>query len=238
MIGEEELMAYADGELTGADKARVEAALAADADLRTRLGKHRRLRSLLQQAYAPVLDEEVPAQLVEAVQAPAAPAPVIDLAAARAKRAPILREWRTREWGAMAAVLIVGVLVGGPMMNRDGLVGDDMVAKGALARALETQLAADEGAVRIGVSFRTADGAACRTFVADRGALSGLACKEDGAWRIDMALRGERKDATAFRMAAAETPPTVLARVEELAGEQGAMDASAERAARDRSWRD
>jgi len=238
----EELMAYADGELTGDDKARVEAAIAGDSALRAEVERHRRMRGLLQKAYGGVIDEPMPAHLTQAARgtAPEAAEAPIDLAAARAKRiaAPVLREWRGREWGAMAAALIVGVLVGGQTLNRGGLIGDDLVAQGALSRALETQLAADEGRqIRIGVSFVNATGAPCRTFAADRGALQGLACKDAGAWRIDTALRGEQQSATEFRMAAVETPAALLARVEDLANDQGTLDAAAERAARDGGWK-
>ncbi len=232
----EDLMAYADGELDGAAKARVEAAIAADPALRAVVVDHRKLRGRLSAAYAPVLDEAVPARLVQAAQAKPATDNVVAFGAARAKRLP--PQWSAREWGAMAAALLVGVIVGGQALRpQGGVVAENgaLEARGALARALDTQLAADAGAVRIGVTFRTIDGDICRTFAADGGALNGLACKEDDEWRVDVAMRGETRPATEFRTAAAETPPEVLARVDALiAGEP--LDATQEKAARDGKW--
>ena len=234
-VTSEELMAYADGELEGADKARVEAALADAPDLQARVEKHRALRGSLAVAYAPVLDEPVPARLVNAAKA----APVVDnvvpIGAARARR-----PWGVREWGAMAASLVVGLLVGAQALRPDAgpIVASDgaLEARGALARALDTQLAADNGAVRIGVTFRTQAGETCRTFAADAGALNGLACHEDARWRVDMAMRGEARPATEFSTAGSETPAAVLSRVEALiAGDP--LDAAAEKAARDRRWK-
>ena len=233
-VTEEELMAYADGELTGADKARIEAALADAPDLRAAVEKHRALRGQLASAYAPVLDEPVPSRLVDAVQSKAAADNVVSIGAARTRR-----QWSVREWGAMAASLMVGLLVGaqalrpeaGPIVATNGA----LEARGALARALDTQLAADAGAVRIGVTFHTRAGDTCRTFAADAGALSGLACREDARWRVDMAMRGEAHPATEFSTAGSETPPAVLARVEALMNGDP-LDASAEKAARDRRW--
>jgi hypothetical protein len=139
----------------------------------------------------------------------------------------------------MAAALLVGVLLGAQSLRGGDLVSvadGGLVARGALARALDDQLAGDAGAVRIGVSFRTADGGACRTFSAEAGAFNGLACKDDATWRIDMAMRGEKHPATEFRTAAAETPTAILERAEAMmAGEP--LDAVGERAARDAGWR-
>ncbi len=235
-VTHEDLMAYADGELDGADKARVEAAIAAAPDLRAVVDGHRALRSRLSAAYAPVVEEPVPARLLDAVRAQPAMDNVVSLGAARAKRTP--GQWQAREWAAMAAALLVGVIVGGQALRPASAIvaaNGGLEARGALARALDTQLAADQGAVRIGVTFRTIDGDTCRTFAAQGGGLNGLACKENAKWRVDMAMRGESRPATEFRTAAAETPPEVLARVDAMiAGEP--LDAVQEKDARARRW--
>lgn len=234
-VSPEELMAYADGELGEADVARVESALAADPALQAQVEKHRALRASLSAAYEPILEEPVPARLTGAARRDAG---VVHLSAARAKRvAPT--GWLVREWAAIAAALVVGVIVGGRMLGGDGLVttaNDGLVARGVLARALDGQLAAESGPVRIGLSFRTADSRACRTFAADNGALNGLACRDGSEWRIDMTMRGEARVRTDFRTAAAETPAPILERAEALmAGDP--LDAAAERAARDTGWK-
>ena len=65
MITAEELIAYADGELDGADRARIEAALAADPALAAKVDKQRALRAKLARAYAPIADEAAPQRLVD-----------------------------------------------------------------------------------------------------------------------------------------------------------------------------
>jgi len=72
-IPDETLMAYADGELEPAQRADVEAALAANPTLAQRVEQHRALRRKLNAAFDPVLMETVPNALVVTVHtAPAA----------------------------------------------------------------------------------------------------------------------------------------------------------------------
>jgi hypothetical protein len=72
IITEELLMAYADGELDGAehaaDRARIEAAMRADPDVARRIESHRALRRQLGATFDPVLDEPVPDRLIAAVR--------------------------------------------------------------------------------------------------------------------------------------------------------------------------
>jgi len=104
----EELMALADGELSGEEAARVEAAIAADPVLARRLEAERGLRAALRGRLDPVAQEPVPLALTDLIAraaaadagqattdkvapapAPAAapsPAEVVDLAAARTRR--------------------------------------------------------------------------------------------------------------------------------------------------------
>lgn len=239
----EQLMAYADGELAGVEKALVEAALAEDAKLRATVERHRALRSKLAGAFVPVLDEPVPQRLVDAakaapeIEAPAKAPNIIDFATARVKKIG----WSTREWGAMAACLMVGLLIGGGglqkpdpnMLARNG----GLYANGKLERALDTQLASDTArTVRIGLTFRDADGDVCRTYAYEGGGVNGLACREGEDWRVQMAVSGEARPASEFRTASVETPQAVLTAVETMIDED-VMNAADERAARDGGWR-
>lgn len=212
-VTEEMLMAHADGELSADDRAMVDAAVAADPALAARLALHQRLRSRISGAYQPVMEEPVPERLLNAAR----PSNVVDLAARRSR---IVR------WGAMAACLVAGVLVGVGVPRG----GDPMQARGDLAAALDTQLASTQSdeAIRIGLTFRDGEGALCRTYTAPKQA--GLACREEGDWRIRMAVAHEQVAGPDFRTAAAETPAPILAAVEGMiAGEP--MDAEAEAAA-------
>ena len=62
-VSDETLMAWLDGELDQAARSDVEAALAADAALRERLERQRRLRARLAAHYGPVAEQPVPARL-------------------------------------------------------------------------------------------------------------------------------------------------------------------------------
>lgn len=252
-ISDEQIMAYADGELDPQEAALVEQAIAVDPALAEKVARHRALRAKVSKAYAGTLDEPVPERLLAAVRSRAnkAPAEVVDLQAMREKKrqaaaAPAARQWPRAAWGAMAASLIVGVLVGQVLEFGGGrsLVrpeGGSLVADGALDKALNTQLAsanvpADEP-VHVGISFVSADKSYCRTFrAAQNEGMAGIACREDGKWAVRFAMSGgAQAEGSDYRMASSETPPAVLQAVESMiAGEP--LDAEREAAAAARKW--
>lgn len=231
-IDDAKLMAFVDGELSAAERDEVEAAVAADAELRAKLAAHQRLRTRLSAAFDGALDEPLPARLLEATQKEPQPAKVVNLAERRAAR-----RWAGREWGAMAASLVLGLLVGlGVTRTQTPLIEPTeggLAARGALSRALETQLASDDASiVRIGLTFRNEEGAFCRTFDLTRAATAGLACRGDDGWSVEMTAAGA--GGGEVRMAGASEE--ILAAVEaSIAGDP--LGADAERAARDAGWR-
>ncbi len=240
-FSDETVMAYADGELDAATRAAVEAAMALDAQLAQRVARQRALRGRLHAALDPVLDEPLPQRLLASVQG--APAP------RRADRIPLQHRaaprWSWPQWGAIAASLVAGVLLG-PLLLRtpaDAVLSRDgqVLASGALARALTGQLASNQppGApVQIGVSFRARNGDYCRTFVLrDESALAGLACRAQHAWRLEVLAHTPALPAAAagYRPAGSALPASVTHTLDELiAGEP--LDAGAEAAARQRGW--
>ena len=242
-FSDETLGAYADGELDAATRAAVEAALASDPQLAQRIAAYRALRERLQQAFAPVLAEPVPERLLERAQGasgPERPSNVIEL-----QRRPRAR-WSWPQWGAMAASLVIGALLG-PLLLRSptGNIsvdtrGGQMLAQGMLERALSEQLAGTQpaaAAVQIGVSFRARSGDYCRTFVLrETQSLAGLACRAGAAWQVVALAQGERPGAAgSYRPAASALPPAVAGTLDELiAGEP--LDAAGEAAARARGW--
>lgn len=273
-FSDETLMAYADGELGEPERSAVEAAEREDPAVAASIARHRALRSNVFAAFAGVLDEPVPVRLQPpgAGAGPAARAPtrtgtVASLDAARERKAKAReavqaampasvprRAWP--RWGALAASLAVGVLVGSVWMQGGtgggdpGFVATDasgrLLAQGELAGALSQQLAGDAGdaidaktgkRVRIGVSFAARGGGYCRSFTAGRSA--GLACREGDSWRIPVlqdAPATAPADSAAYRQAAGTAPAAVLevidARIDGMT-----LDAAAERAARDRGWK-
>lgn len=240
------LMAYADGELDPAQRAAIAQAIQDDPAVAAAVARHQALRQDVFAAFAGTLDEPVPARL----QPRAAPQ-VHDLAAARAAREEARQQEQERrqrrpawpQWGALAASLAVGVLAGTLGTGWFGAGSDLALARGAdgeltaggrLAQVLDRQLAQEAGSgdVRVGLSFVSQDGSYCRTFRV--GGSSGLACREDGAWRIPV-LADSPAQAGAYRQASAELPTAVLDAVDaRIAGTT--LDAAAEQAARARGW--
>lgn len=220
MDRDERLMAYVDGELQAADRAAFEQELGADPELQRQVERQQALRRRLAATFDPVLDEPVPLELTLAAQA----------ANTRAGA------WRAPHWAAMAACLAVGVLVGRSVLVERGPFTDALVARGEVARALDQRLAADQGPIRVGLSFRTAEGRYCRTFQSAPDRLAGLACRHPQGWRAEALTTWAPGQETGYRQAGSETPAPVLAAVDSLISGE-ALDAASERAARDRGWK-
>ncbi len=172
-LTDEMLMAYVDGELDDEARAAVERAMAGDAEIARRIADQQSLRRKLSAAYDPVLAEPVPDRLIAAARTAPAEASRSNVIPLRGRRPALARRWSMREWTAIAASLILGALVSAlvlrsfeetPVLSRGGR----LVAGGALAASLSTQLAsrqAPDAPVAIGVTFIAKSGDYCRTFV-------------------------------------------------------------------------
>lgn len=244
-FSDETLMAYADGELEPAEREQIERAMRDDLDLAARVERHRALRMDVFAAFAPVLDEPMPARLTAA----ALPDKVASLDAVRGRAAVApaapRRAWSWREWGGMAASLLVGLLAGN-LLTGDGqspttvatVASADgaLAATGALAEALSSQLAVSQpsGAdIKIGVSFVARDGALCRSFIA--GTAAGLACRSGGQWTLPVVTEVEQQGGGQYRQAGGAMPAAVMDAIDaRIAGP--ALDAEGERAARQEGW--
>jgi hypothetical protein len=163
----------------------------------------------------------------------------IDLNSRRSERRSQGGWFGVPQWAAMAATLALGLVVGNmvggrsdsPVVNRDGM----LVAAASLDQKLDRQLASAgaNGPVRVGLTFRDRQGGVCRSFI-DRAA-SGLACREEGDWRIRGLFPAPEGQSAGYRMAAGEDPRLAALIDETIAGEP--FDAAQERAARDKGWR-
>jgi hypothetical protein len=158
-----------------------------------------------------------------------------------ARATPLPARWQWRQWGAIAASLALGVFAGAlgwrQVQGKDaspiGRQGDALVAQGELAAALSQQLAAQAGPVQLGISFQAKQGNYCRSF--RLGATAGLACHEDGQWRIPVLAQQEGQQNMAYRQAGSTMPPAVLEAIDQrIAG--SSLDAAAEREARAQGW--
>ncbi len=253
-FSEETLMAYADGELDAETRAAIERRMAADPDIARRVAQHLMLARRIGAAFDPVLREAVPDRLKDAAAgsadaraaAAAGTGTVVDLSKLRAaKVARPARTWFWPQWSAIAASLVVGVLAGRMVLPdrppaQMGADGDGIVARGALERALSTQLASTQAGnapIRIGVSFLSKSGAYCRTFVLANG-LAGLGCRAGSDWHLEAVARAPTgtQSAGAYRMASDEMPTAVMREVEQrIAG--SALNAREEEAALRKAWR-
>ena len=245
-FSDETLMAYADGEVDADLRRQIEAAMALDPSIAERIAQHRNLRADLGAAFNPVLDEPMPARLLDAAAASPASkqASITDLNAARSAKQRAVRppgRWSWREWGAIAASLIIGILAGRTALQpaRSELFATSaagIVARGELSAALTDQLggAVKGGNVLIGLTFRDREGEYCRTFVTTSAA--GFACREANTWQVRALsehVPGQRSGE--YRMAGTVLPQAILTAVEDtMAGE--ALDREQEQAARASDW--
>jgi len=244
----ETLMAYADGELDAATRTAIETEMATDPQVAAEVASHRALQARLSAAFAGVIHETVPDALIATARtAPASrSAQVADIAAARdARQVKATRKWSWPEWGAIAASLIAGVLGGHAMLDggsADSIVASNgrMIAAGALASALDTQLggATEPSQLQIGASFRSKSGEYCRTFtLKEEAALAGMACRDANQWQVRALAQSEAAATTGdYKMASTSLPPVIAQAVaESMDGE--ALDSEQEAAARERGWR-
>lgn len=244
-LDDETLMAYADGELDPEQRAEIEAAIATDSDLARRVEHHRALRAKVSGAFTKVLDLPVPERLENVARAGATPAAsnhgkVLQFPT-RTARAPGT-PWRAREWVAMAASLVMGVMLGWRFLtpaDSDAFVAgrDALLAGGELARALEYQLASEQRGdepVLIGLTFQALEGHFCRSFVLRASRTAGLACRVGSDWQIP-ATDSSPLAQGAMQQASSAVTPAIL-RAIEARMDGASLDADAERSARIKGW--
>jgi hypothetical protein len=232
---DDRIHAYVDGELDAFTAARLEAASAQDATLKARIERQRRLRRQLTASFEPVLDEPIPARLLEAVKN--SPANVTPLHATR-PRPRIQPLWL----GALAASLVIGLAIGWLAPRESGLpiaVGrDGLVATGYLDAALSQSLSSDgrtAKGVQVPLSFRASNGAYCRGFSLANGT-DGLACRTTEGWHIEAMGQAAAGPAQDYRQAGSALSPAVLAAIgERQAGDT--LDVEQEQQVRAAGWR-
>jgi hypothetical protein len=242
---DETLMAYADGELDAAQRAQIDAAIAQDPGLALRVQEHKALRARMTGAFSRVLDQPIPERLEAAARlGTRADAPArgnVIRFPARSARAPS-PPWRAREWIAMTASLLLGVLLSWrllvPANSALFEAGEGgLLARGELARALENQLASEQSGgerVLIGLTFKAHDGNYCRSFVLRAARTAGLACRVGSEWQVpatDSSLVSEG----GMQQANSALPPSIL-RIIEARMEGTALDAEGEKNARLGTW--
>lgn len=224
------LMTFVDGELSPADRNRVESALVADPALRTRIEALRGTRTAARDAF-PIAVDPLDAALTARIRAHATGTTARRFAPERLI-APRLRHpalWAGLAVAGFAAGIGVGWLAPGAAPTGMMLEPGGRIADGALTRVLDTRRAADgadTGGRRVVLTFQTVDGEWCRTFAADVDGVAGLACREGDGWQARVITPWVAPD-TGLRTASAETPPAILAEVDALISGQ-TLDSAAE----------
>lgn len=227
----EQIAAYADGELSGAELEEVEAAIAQDPELARQVEAHRTLKARLAGHYAPILEQGVPDKLADMLKPDDNADNIVSFAAERQRRglAPMIRRWAPIAGPALAASLVLAV-----WQPWQGNVPEGYAGPG-LAEVLDTQLASSQpvdAETRILLSFENREGDLCRAWRTP--GEGGIACRDESGWRIvqQMALGGSA--VTQYRQAGSEAD--LLEAAQEMAA-GGALDAEAEARAAARNWR-
>jgi hypothetical protein len=201
-IPDETLSAFVNGKLEGAERQRIEQAIARDRRIAQRVAKHRALRGGLDSAFNIILRQSTRAPREAARKVTPGSAQIIDLARVRAERARAGRPRRAPRSSrfAMVAALAVGLAAGGLLahLNAGGALtqyeGGSLSARGALARALNEQIVGQVPAsakIRILSTYRMKTGNYCRSFtVASAQSLMGLACRSRDQWQLQSLLSG------------------------------------------------
>lgn len=233
-IGRDELAAFVDGELTGAQAREIEAAAAADPALMRDLERHRALKAQLCARFDPIIAEPVPEALVALLRGEPnkSATNVVEFAEARERSAEKRRlpRWSLVAGPALAASLALVMFV--PRSSDELRPYADAQLAGLLDQRL-VALQAPREATRVLLSFRDRSGAYCRAFSGNDG--GGIACRDDAGWKLEAMGEGSAGSGSDYRMAGAGDAD-ILARAQALAA-GAALDANQEAAARARGWR-
>lgn len=235
-VTDEQIAAYADGELAGEELAQVEAAVAADPALASKVEAHRALKAKLGAHFAPILDQPVPDHLSAMLRPSEQTAEVVSFAQERSKRglAPIVRRWGVYIGPALAAA-VVAAAVFLPRIGGSDPIPTDGMAGPQLASVLDNQLVADqnpEAETRILLSFEQEPGRLCRVY---RGEVAGgIACRNEQGWQIEREMLLGDGQSTEFRQAGSDAE--LMAAAQSMAT-GGALTAEEEAAAKAKGWR-
>lgn len=213
---DEDLMAYADGEMPAAQAESLARLIATDETLRQRVEMFRQSRSLVAGTLKPLADTPVPDSLEKSIRDMIAKSSAAAPAAAMGdgdagnvvafKPKPAQAAARTpRPWSmplaAAIAAAVAGIggyaagLSGGTVSPSGVMVGSLLPAD--IGIALDTTAAGGEARreghrIRLIASVKTQDGTLCREFEIDSlqtaQTMAGIACRDAGQWRLDIAV--------------------------------------------------
>jgi anti-sigma factor RsiW len=218
-LADEMLMAYADGELDAAAAHRIEAAMAADARVASRVVAFQRTRRLARAAFA--TPDEVPEALRRAVEdqiravsgTPEREAVVVPFPT---RAAVPTRSWANRAMAAaaVAAAVVASGVIGfyvagspGPGATAPALAAvSPEVAKALSTVASGETVAVPGGDLRLVQTFAAGDGALCREFqlAGPAESASAVACRGAEAWQVRFAAVTPSTDGGDYRPASGD----------------------------------
>jgi len=261
------VMIYVDAEMPAGERTAFDARLVHEPALAAAVARERALRATLQSAYGPVMDEPVPAGLLDLLAIPdGEPAPAahaandpvaIGRSDARRAHLPRAQHWHRhwQPWGAMAACLVLGVVFGTRMYapQSPAIGGADTVAlnvrndgaitaQGGLRVALEQRVAGTvldpNSPITVGLTFRNHAQQYCRTFTLDS-ASSGIACRQSDGWVVAHLEHAAGTPASAIGVyrTAASPYSPTLLQAIDALRDGDTLDATAETAAKAKGWK-
>jgi len=215
-FNDETLCAYIDDELASGERARLDEALAVDPSLRERLERLRSVTQMLELELSAPDAEPVPEALLKAARDLARDHFVADNVIALSPKPRRIEVARWQIGIAAAVSLLVGGVLGGAlqMLNSDASIGSAIASLDAGRIGLDNPLFAalektpsgesvkvsDQSEIRLILSFASTDGRFCREFdVSARNAASvGVACRETGAWRLEVLLAAKPQENASY----------------------------------------
>ncbi len=209
-ISDETLMAYADGELPPAEHAAVAARLEDDPDLRERLECFSFTRGPVAKVYEELLLSPLPARLLTAAGIDRPPTPRKADAASPGWLEKLLAALTAPMLSPAAAISAVVVAAAAGWLLQGALRGDDIsfdaggiVASASLQSALETTPTGEVARVgrhlrvRPKFTFANLQDNWCRQYeliVGEDMSAGGLACREDGVWKVIVQTSATHQD--------------------------------------------
>jgi hypothetical protein len=199
-IPDEMLSAFVNGELDGAERQRVELAIARDRRVAQRVAKQRANRSRPRTALDEALRPSPDLRRDPARRLYPGSAQIIDLAQVRITREHTPR--RRRPPIGPRVLIMASLAIGGATGALLAWLGaadtlthfqdGKLLARGALSRALNEQIVGETptaGKVRVTSTYRTREGTYCRAFmVSGPQTLAGMACRSQGNWQVQTLL--------------------------------------------------
>ncbi len=238
-ITDETLSAFLDGELSGEERAEVEAAIAADPALQARLSALDAATRRFAEAIREADKEPMPAGVEDLLR------PKTDNVVAFKPRKKEQPKWAAQAAiaASLLALVVAAALFGdGPGGGERVLIAAGPVDKASpLHRALDRTASADSAqvgrsSIRPVATFRIAGGAICREFVATQGegAVRAVACREDRQWTVKIAAT-EAANAGGYQPPSG--PAAAISAFVDAAIEGDALGPDEERALIDAKWR-